>query len=121
MRLPGSFTKNGRAIPITGIGRFSCAPSGTPHRLDCAASAKQINGVHERISTDPNVCHGQACVRGTRIPVHQIFRMLANGDSIETLLNAYPSLTGEDVLACFDYAGTLAEDEITPLEPMHNT
>jgi uncharacterized protein (DUF433 family) len=79
--------------------------------------AEQICFVYERISIDPNVCHGQACIRGTRIPVHQIFRMLANGDSVETLLRAYPSLVREDILACFDYAGALAEDEITPLEP----
>jgi uncharacterized protein (DUF433 family) len=56
--------------------------------------------MHERISIDPGICHGQACVRGTRIPVHQIVRMLANGDTIEDLLEEYPSLTREDVLAC---------------------
>lgn len=72
--------------------------------------------MRDRISINPKVCHGQACIKGTRIPVHQIFRMLANGDSIETLLRAYPSLQREDILACFDYAGSLAEEEITPLE-----
>ena len=40
----------------------------------------------ERISIDPTICHGQACVKGTRIPVHQIVRMLANGDTVENLL-----------------------------------
>ena len=39
-----------------------------------------------RITIDPKVCHGQACIKGTRIPVHQILRMLANGDTIEDLL-----------------------------------
>jgi uncharacterized protein (DUF433 family) len=58
---------------------------------------------YERISIDPKVCHGQACVRGTRIPVHQIVRMLANGDTIEDLLADYPSLEREDILACLDY------------------
>jgi uncharacterized protein (DUF433 family) len=90
------------------------------HKLDWATSAQQIKSVFERISIDPDVFHGQACMRGTRIPVHQIFRMLANGDLIERLLGAYPSLTREDILACFDYAGTLAEDEITPLEAERN-
>ncbi|MCS7311074.1 MAG: DUF433 domain-containing protein [Armatimonadetes bacterium] len=41
---------------------------------------------HERISIAPRVCHGQACIRGTRIPLHQILRMLASGDPIEDLL-----------------------------------
>ena len=68
--------------------------------------------MHERISIDPNVCHGQACIRGTRIAVHQIVHMLANGDSIETLLNQYPSLSREDILASLDYAACLTEEEI---------
>lgn len=70
----------------------------------------------ERITIDPKVCHGQACIKGTRIPLHQILRMLANGDTVEDLLREYPSLTREDILACFDYAASLAEEQVTPLE-----
>ena len=61
-----------------------------------------------RITIDPQVYHGQACIKGTRLPVHQILRMLANGDTIEDLLQEYPSLTWEDILACFDYAASEA-------------
>jgi len=57
-----------------------------------------------RISIDPSICHGQACIRGTRIPVHQIVGMLANGDTIEELLTVYPGLEREDILACLEYA-----------------
>ena len=71
--------------------------------------------MNERISIHPRICHGQACIRGTRIPVHQIIRMFANGDSIEKLLAAYSTITREDVLACLDYAATLAEEQMTPL------
>jgi uncharacterized protein (DUF433 family) len=74
--------------------------------------------LHERISFDPNICHGQACIRGTRIPVHQIVRMLANGDTMEDLLREYPTLSREDVLAALQYAADLAEEEIIPLEPV---
>jgi uncharacterized protein (DUF433 family) len=56
--------------------------------------------MYDRISIDPNICHGQACIKGTRIPVHQIVSMLANGDTIENLLKAYPSITRPDILAC---------------------
>jgi len=56
--------------------------------------------MHERISVDPEVYHGQACIRGTRIPVHQVVGMLANGDSPEDLLAEFPWLTREDILAC---------------------
>jgi uncharacterized protein (DUF433 family) len=72
----------------------------------------------ERITIDPKVCHGQACIRGTRIPVHLILRMLAHGDTIEDLLQEYPSLTREDILACLDYAASLAEEQVTPLEAL---
>jgi uncharacterized protein (DUF433 family) len=41
--------------------------------------------------------------------------MLANGDTIEELLKEYPSLTRDDILACLDYAATLAEEQITPI------
>jgi uncharacterized protein (DUF433 family) len=43
------------------------------------------------------------------MPVHQVVRMLANGDSIEELLKSFPSLSREDVLACLAYAADLAE------------
>lgn len=72
--------------------------------------------MHKRISIDPDICHGQACIKGTRIPVHQIVSMLANGDTIDDLLKAYPSIKSEDILACLEYAAILAEEEITPLE-----
>lgn len=70
----------------------------------------------ERISISPDVCHGQACIRGTRIPVHQVVRMLANGDTVDGLLSAYPSITRQDVAACLDYAASLAEEQVTPLD-----
>lgn len=70
--------------------------------------------MNERISIDPAVCHGQACIKGTRIPVHQIVHMLANGDSIEDLLREYPTLVREDILASLEYAASLAEEEVLP-------
>lgn len=70
----------------------------------------------ERITVDPNTCHGQACIKGTRIPVYQIVRMLSNGDTIEDLLEEYPSISREDILACLDYAASLAEEQVSPIE-----
>ena len=70
----------------------------------------------DRISINSNVCHGQACVKGTRMPVHQVVRMLANGDTVEDLLAEYSFLSREDIMACLDYAAGLAEEQITPIE-----
>lgn len=72
--------------------------------------------MYERISIDPKICHGQACIKGTRIPVHQIIRMLASGDKSEEILEDYPSLLAEDIKACLEYAASLAEEQLTPIE-----
>ena len=72
--------------------------------------------MNERITVDPTICHGQACIKGTRIPVHLIIGMLANGDSMEDLLKEYSSLERDDILACLSYAASLAEEQITPIE-----
>jgi uncharacterized protein (DUF433 family) len=69
----------------------------------------------DRISVDPRICHGQACIKGTRVPVHQIVGMLASGDTTESLLKAYPHISREDILACLEYAAWLAEEQITPI------
>jgi uncharacterized protein (DUF433 family) len=73
----------------------------------------------ERISVDPGICHGQACIKGTRIPVYQILHMLANGDTVEELLKEYLSLKREDILACIEYAAELTEEQIVPDEGLH--
>ena len=69
-----------------------------------------------RISIDSKICHGQACIKGTRIPVYRILHMLANGDTIDDLLEEYPSITREDILACIEYAAELTEEQIVPDE-----
>jgi len=70
----------------------------------------------KRISIDPKICHGQACIKGTRVPVHQILHMLANGDTVKELLQDYPSLKREDILACIEYAAELTEEQVIPDE-----
>lgn len=70
----------------------------------------------DRISIDPNICHGQPCVRGTRIMVWLILQYLANGDSIDDVLVAYPGLSREDVHACLAFAADMARERILPIE-----
>ncbi len=57
-----------------------------------------------RISIDPNICHGKPCIKGHRIWVSLILDLLAGGTSIEELLEGYPSIKREDILACIMYA-----------------
>lgn len=67
-----------------------------------------------RISIDPRVCGGQACIRGTRIMVSLLVDCLANGDSEEDILAAYPTLEREDVRAAMRYAAQLTRERVIP-------
>jgi len=59
---------------------------------------------HERITTIPAVRFGKPCVRGTRLTVGDVLGYLANGMSEAELLEDYPQITHDDVLACLAYA-----------------
>ena len=61
-----------------------------------------------RITTDPDICHGKPVIRGLRYPVESMLELLASGMTIEELLQDYPDLEKEDFLACLSYAAKLA-------------
>ncbi len=69
----------------------------------------------DRISVDPNVCHGQACIAGTRVLVTVVLDNLAAGRTPEEILADYPSITVEDVRAAIAYAAELAHERTVPL------
>ena len=70
----------------------------------------------DKISIDPNVCHGKPCIKGTRIMVSIILDYLKAGEKVETILHEYPSLKEEDIRATLSYAAWLVhEEEIQPL------
>lgn len=71
----------------------------------------------ERISVDPAVCHGKACIKGTRIMVSVVLDNLAAEATHEQLLADYPSLAREDILAAIAYAAELARERVVPLAP----
>ncbi|MDY0083679.1 MAG: DUF433 domain-containing protein [Ignavibacteriaceae bacterium] len=73
----------------------------------------------KRIKIDPEVCHGKPVIKGTRILVSNILSDLATGHSIEEIIEDYPSLTREDVLAAISFAGYLSNFE-TSLYDIHN-
>ena len=61
----------------------------------------------ERVSVDPHVCHGKACIRGTRVMVSVILDNLAPGESQQAILRSYPSLILHDIHAALAYAAEL--------------
>ncbi|MGH8261120.1 MAG: DUF433 domain-containing protein [Steroidobacteraceae bacterium] len=64
------------------------------------------------ISTDPGVCHGKACITGTRIMVSVILDNLAAGYSADDILRLYPTLRSEHVAAAVAYAAELARERV---------
>ena len=66
----------------------------------------------DRIVFDPSVCHGRACIKGTRVLVSVILDNLAAGRGEAVILANYPTLAAEDVRAAVQYAADLAREEV---------
>jgi uncharacterized protein (DUF433 family) len=69
----------------------------------------------DHITVDPNVCHGKACIRGTRVMVSVVLDNLAAGQSVEEILKSYPSLSEKGVLAAISYAAELTRESVIAL------
>ncbi|MGH7810421.1 MAG: DUF433 domain-containing protein [Candidatus Binatia bacterium] len=63
----------------------------------------------ERITIDPEICHGKPCVRGLRYPVDMILELLSGGMTHQEILADYGDLEPEDILAVLAYAARLAQ------------
>ena len=70
-----------------------------------------MNKLIDRIVSDPKICSGKPCIKGTRIPAHIILDLLAAGENFEGIKKAYPNITDEDIRACLIYAALLADEE----------
>jgi uncharacterized protein (DUF433 family) len=66
----------------------------------------------ERITVDPAICHGKACIKGTRIMVSVVLDNLAAGLKSEQILTSYPTLALEDIQAAVSYAAELARERV---------
>jgi uncharacterized protein (DUF433 family) len=69
----------------------------------------------DRITFDAQVCHGRACVKGTRVPASVVLDNLAAGLSPDEIVQSYLSLTVDDVRAAVAYAAELANERILPV------
>jgi uncharacterized protein (DUF433 family) len=70
----------------------------------------------ERITVDPDICHGKPCIRGLRYPVETILELLSSGMTTEEVLADYEDLEREDVLAALSFAARLSQ--VKRLEPV---
>ncbi len=67
--------------------------------------------IEERIETDPEICHGKPCIKGTRIMISIILEWLEAGKTFEDIMDAYPELSKEDLSATVRYARKIIEEE----------
>jgi uncharacterized protein (DUF433 family) len=67
---------------------------------------------------DPRVCGGQAVFKGTRVTLRTVLASMADGDSVETILQAFPSLTPDHVRAAIAYAAAAATEDLPPQSPV---
>lgn len=65
-----------------------------------------------RITFDPNIMGGQACIRGMRIPVSLVVNLVANGMTTDDIIKEYPDLEPEDIKESLRYASWLTKEEI---------
>src|ERR1700722_4786798 len=90
-----------------------------PRRIEKRTFLRQgvsaMSTLRERISIDPNICHGKACIKGTRVMVSVILDNLAAGETAERVLRSYPTLNLEDVQAALRYASEIARERIVAL------
>jgi len=70
----------------------------------------------DRIVSDPKICHGRGCIKGTRIMASVILDNLAAGATHDEIRANYPSLNEEDILAAIEYGAALAREEVVPLK-----
>ena len=63
-----------------------------------------------RISIDPDICFGKPCIRGHRIWVSLVLDLLASGLTVEEVVNRYPGIEEDDVLACIAYGAEMSRD-----------
>ncbi|MBI5194603.1 MAG: DUF433 domain-containing protein [Nitrospirae bacterium] len=66
----------------------------------------------QRITFDPQIMGGRACIRGMRIPVSVIVGQIAHETTVEEILRDYPDLTREDITEAIEYAAWLAQEEV---------
>lgn len=67
-----------------------------------------------RITFNPDIMGGQACIRGMRIPVSLIVNLVANGMKTDNIIKEYPDLEPEDIKEALQYASWLTREEIHP-------
>jgi len=77
---------------------------------------KVNSGMNDRVSIDPEICHGKPVINGTRVLVSSILGALAGGDTLDDMLEDYPDITSEDIAAALEFASQLSNYQLATYE-----
>ncbi|MBM2814359.1 MAG: hypothetical protein HW421_1121 [Ignavibacteria bacterium] len=72
--------------------------------------------ISDRITISPDICNGKPTIRGIRITVQTILEYLKAGETIDSILEQYPSLEKEDISACWEFAVKSASNQLSIVE-----
>jgi uncharacterized protein (DUF433 family) len=72
--------------------------------------------MYDRITFDPQVMGGRACICGMRIPVSLVVKLVANGMTLEQIRHEYPDLEADDIYQALQYAADLVDEELHPIQ-----
>lgn len=78
--------------------------------------APDADALLQRITIDPNICHGKPCIRGLRYPVETLLELLSAGMTVEEILDDYEDLERADILAALVFATRLSQ--VKRMQPM---
>ena len=76
---------------------------------------QEVAEMFDRITFDPQIMGGRACIRGMRVPVSVIVGQIAHGASFEEILEGYPDLERDDIQQAIEYAAWLAQEQVCSL------
>lgn len=74
------------------------------------------DAMFERITIDPEICHGEPCLRGLRIPASLVVSLVAAGMTAAEIVQEYPDLEPEDIRAALEYAAFVTREQVIPLK-----
>lgn len=84
----------------------------TPAGYDRVEMSEKGKPMFDRITFDPQIMGGRACIRGMRIPVSVIVNQIAHGAAFEEILEGYPDLEREDIQQAIEYAAWLTQEQV---------
>lgn len=84
-----------------------------PPRVDARTITPLLSTVMRQIVIDPDLCNGLPTIEGTRITAQTVLEFLSAGDDVDDVLDEYPTLTRDDVLACLAYSARLLKHHLS--------